>query len=129
MGQFDRQTATATRLIAKNGRKVLWRKQTAGALPDAAKPWKPGTDAEVDYPVTVVFLPEGLQTKAFMQTLLGTDVIAGHDYGLMGAVGFVPTVKDALYDLDGVTMLRTVESVDPLAPNGDVIMYTLRFGV
>ncbi len=129
MGEYDRQIATAKRLIAQKGRKVVWRKHTPGALPDAAKPWEPGSDTTTDYPVTIVFLPEGAQTRAFMQTVLGSDVIAGYDYGLMSSVPFVPTVKDEVYDEAGTELLRTVHSVDPLAPNGDVILYTVRFGV
>lgn len=129
MGEYDRQIATAKRLIAQKGRKVVWRKHAPGVLPDAAKPWEPGSDTTTDYPVTIVFLPEGLQTRAFMQTVLGTDIVAGFDYGLMAAVSFAPTIKDEVYDEAGAELLRTVQSVDPLAPNGDIILYTLRFGV
>lgn len=129
MGVYDRQIATAKRLIEKKGRKCVWRSIDNEAPSDADKPWKPGAVDTEDYNVSVVFLPDTRSQVEFLQALTGTDINVGEDYGLMPAVDFVPTLRAEIYDETGTTLLRTVNSLEPLAPNGDVILYTLRFGV
>lgn len=129
MGVYDRQIANAKRAIAAKGRACIWRAIDNDAPTDAAKPWKPGAVDPTDNPVSILFLPEGRSTGAFLRALTGTDVQVGEDYGLMGAVDFVPTNRAEIYDETGTTLLRTVMVVEKLAPNGEAILYTLRFGV
>lgn len=125
MGQFDRAIATAKRLIEKNGQVVTWRKTEDGTAPDGSKPWKPGTTVVTDYPVSIVFLPESRVGYEFLAMLANTEVPKGKLTGLMAAPsGFVPTLKDVVVRGSETLGLR---SLDPLAPNGDVIIYTIGF--
>lgn len=129
MGVYDRQIATAKRLITAKGRKCVWRAIDNEDPADVDKPWKPGAVESEDHDVNIVFLPDTRSQVEFLQALTGTDINVGDDYGLMPAVDFVPTLRAEVYDETGTTQLRSVKSIEPLAPNGDVIMYTLRFGV
>lgn len=129
MGTYDRQIATAKRLIGKSGRACVWRAIIDGAAPDADKPWKKGDDQENDYDVKLLFLPDTRSNMAFLQSLGSEAINVGDDYGLIAAVDFVPTNRAEIYDETGTTLLRGVKSVEPLAPNGDVILYTIRFTV
>lgn len=129
MGTFDRQIATATRLIAKNGRACIWRALGNEASEDADKPWIKGEETTDDNTVSIVFLPDTSANLAFLRTLTNEAINVGDDYGLMSVGDFVPTNRAEIYDETGVTLLRGVKSVNPLAPNGEVILYTLRFTV
>lgn len=129
MGTYDTQVATAKRIIATKGRACLWRAIENAAPSDASKPWKAGAATPVDTPVRIVFLPDTGSQSAFLRALTGTDIVVGDDYGLMAASGFVPTTRAEIYAEDGVTLLRTVKTIDTLAPNGEIILHTLRFGV
>ena len=129
MGQFDRQIATAQRLIAKNGRKCVWQQLVDGAPADSDKPWLKGKDTTEDHDVTIVFLPAKGANNAFLQALSDTPINVGEDYGLMAAVDFDPTNRAEIYAEDGTTLLRGVKTVDPLAPNGDIILYTVQLTV
>lgn len=129
MGVYDRQIATAKRLIAAKGRACVWSQYEGGAAPDPGKPWKPGASVPTPHSVSIVFLPQSGQNSAFLRALTGTDVPIGDDYGLMAAVDFLPTTKAEIYAEDGTTLLRTVKGFGVLAPDGDPILYTLYFGV
>jgi hypothetical protein len=76
-----------------------------------------------------VFLPETRTQFAFLQALANTAINVGDDYGLMAAVDFTPTNHAEIYDETNTLFLRKIKSVDPFAPNGDIILYTVRFGV
>lgn len=125
---YERQIATAKRLIAAKGRSCVWSQMGSGTPADPAKPWKPGEDTPDEYPVNIVFLPQS-QGMAFLRSLGETDVPIGDDFGLMPAVDFVPTQRAEIYAADGVTLLRNVHSFNVLAPDGEPILYTLYFGV
>lgn len=124
MGKFDRQIATAARLIKENGQLVTWRQVTDGTPADSAEPWKPGAPTTVDNSVYIVFLPEDRRDAEFLRALAGTDIPKGKLVGLMAAQSFTPTLKDVVIR-DGVTL--GVRTLDPLAPNGQIILYTIRF--
>jgi hypothetical protein len=130
MGVFDRQIATALRLIKRNGRRVWIEVRTPNALPDPNQPWKPSPPSRVLHPVDVVFLPNNLETRRTYMALMGDDTLNGRDFGLMGAVDFIVRPQAGVYaDAAGTDRLRTVFSLDELAPNGDPILYTLQFRV
>lgn len=123
MGVFDRQIAQAVRQISQKGQTVTWRQVRDGAG-DVEQPWKPGAAENTDVQVKIVFLPESARNLEFLRLLQGTSVPTGNLTGLMAAQTFIPKVKDIVIR-DGVPM--GVCSVDPLAPNGEIIMYSLRF--
>ena len=130
MGAYDRQIATAKRLIAAKGRACVWSQYENAAAPDPDKPWKPGASVPTPHNVRIVFLPQTGQNSAFLRALTGTDIPIGDDFGLMGmSVDFVPTAKAEIYAADGVTPLRVVKGFNLLAPDGEPILYTLYFGV
>lgn len=126
MGKFDRQIATAARLIAENGQSVTWRRITDGAPPDPGKPWKPGASAFIDSTVRIVFLPEDGRGFEFLRLFGDTEVPKGKLVGLMAATSFVPTIKDSVIRA-GVAL--AIEAINPLSPNGETILYTVRFAV
>ncbi|AJD83166.1 head-tail joining protein [Paracoccus phage vB_PmaS-R3] len=126
---YERQIATAKRLIAAKGRSCVWSQMGSGTPGDPSKPWKPGEATPDTFPVNIVFLPESQTTLAFLRTLGDTDIAVGEDYGLMPAVDFVPTQRAEIYAADGVTLLRNVLRYNVLAPDGDPILYTVHFGV
>lgn len=129
MGTFDRQIATAKRLIAKNGRTCVWRALENDAPVDVNKPWKKGIETTDDATVKIVLLPDTRANLAFLQTLTNETISIGDDYGLMASVDFVPTKRAEVYDETGTKLLRSVKSVDTLAPNGEVVLHTIRFTV
>lgn len=126
MAKFDRAIATATRLIAANGQAVTWRQVSDGAPGDSAQPWKPGASANVDNAVNIVFLPDDRRDYEFLRLLGATEIPKGKLVGLMAAPSFTPTIKDVVVR-DGVTL--GIDAVDPLAPNGQIILYTVKFAL
>jgi len=124
MGRFDRQIATAKRAILKNGELCTWRAPTA-VTPNVGEPWKPVADTPVDYEdIPILFLPSS-SVNALVQYLKGTEVPTGSTSGLMAAVSFVPSAKDVVIRSTG-EVLR-IKSIDPLSPNGQIILYTIEF--
>lgn len=124
MGQFDRQIATAKRLIAKYGQTCIWRKVANGAPVDSLKPWKPTASETSDNNASIVFLPASRENRELLRYLKGTEIPVGSIQGLMPAVSFEPTLKDVVIR-DG-KQLR-LKSIDPVSPNGEIILYTLEF--
>jgi len=125
---YERQTANALAKIKQKGREVILRTFSPADDPDS-KPWHVDHDETEtqDYTVNILFLPPTGPNAALVQALGGTDITTGQDYGLMGNHGITPSVNDRIYDEDGETLLRTISNVDPLAPNGENILYTIGF--
>lgn len=124
MGVYDRQIATAKRLITKFGQSVTWQQITDGAPGDSSKPWKPGAATTVENTVDIVFLPEDRRDYEFLRALSGTSIPTGNLVGYMAATTFTPTLKDTV--LRGTEKLG-VKSIDPIAPNGEILLYIVRF--
>lgn len=122
MGVFDRQIATALRLIAKNGAPCSWTKETV--TNDVSEPWiVDDTDPE-SFTASLVFLPvdrEGFETLRAMRE---TEIPGGHSLAYMGAVEFVPALNDIVTRTSDGEKFRVV-FVDKIAPNGDVIVYRM----
>lgn len=124
MARFDRQIATAIRLIHKNGEIVQWRTVVDGTPPDPAKPWNPAAPTPVDNNVAICFLPVDRLTMETFSFKKGTEVPKGALMGLMGQVNFEPNLKDVV--LRGGETLR-IANIDVLSPNGQKILYTVLF--
>lgn len=130
MGEYDRQIAGAKRTIAKKGQVVTWRIRSqgttdAGEVAGATK-WRPKAATPAtpdDRSVSIVFFPI---TKEKYESLVarGIELTTGAQMGLMGAVDFEPSQKDAV--LRG-GVLMPIETIDVLAPNGDPILYEIVF--
>lgn len=124
MGVFDRQIATARRLIERYGEACLW--QQPGDKDPGAKPWHGSSiDPPDPIPVKIAFFPGGSESNfaAVLAALGDTNVNIASEYGLMPAVDFDPATSDVLTDSNG----NNVEIVDmtPLRPNGEVIFWKL----
>lgn len=124
MARFDRQIATAKRLIAKNGELVKWRVIDDATPTDPNKPWEPGPATPDDKDVTICFLPVDRQTMETFNFIKGTEVPKGSVMGLMGQVNFEPNLKDVVIR-DGKEL--RIASLDVLSPNGQKILYTVVF--
>jgi hypothetical protein len=119
---FERQIATAKRLIEKYGMVCVWTELRPGT-PTA--PNKPGPTVPFVYSASLVFLPENRIGYEWVRALVGTEIPEGGGYALMPAVDFEPTLSSVIEQLDG-TELRP-QSIDPLSPNGEIILYTVKF--
>lgn len=122
MARFDRQIATALRLIAKNGVAVKWKKFIKTEVP--GKPWE-STQTPVEYDAVICFLP---LTKSLYESLAfipGTDVQTGGTMGLMGQVSFEVEDTDVVIDYEGKEL--AIETVQTIAPNGQKILHTMVF--
>ena len=119
MGKFDRQIATAKRLIQKNGQLVQW-KQTEKDV-SATNPWEQVETEAVLNDVYICFLPS---TDPWIRYIKGTDVVSGGLYGLIGQVSFDISASDVV--IRDSEELR-IKSIDRLSPNGQNILYTIEF--
>lgn len=122
---FERQIATALRLIKRNGKAVTWRQRTS-TVPDPNKPWEVVDDDTItDHAdIPIVFLPYNQANRAFIANIVGTEVPAGRNFGLMGAQSFTPGKTDVV--VDGAKEIA-IQAIDVLSPNGEIILYTLFF--
>ena len=123
MSVYDRQIASAIRLIKAKGQTVTWKK--TNLVQDSTQPWKTSDPSAAMHSVAIVFLKPQSDFRNKMNHLLkGTDVPNGGVRGLMGAVDFTP-------DLTDVVIRNEVEmrimNFDVIAPNGDAILYDIEF--
>lgn len=123
---FDRQIATALRLITKNGAPVTWTKPAASD--PGADPWRDERTgmADIHTPVMLFFsvIDAGRGgTRGFLKTFIGgTDVPDINEIGfLAGDCGFIPDQTDILEQQDG--SVREIVAIDKIAPNGAPIIY------
>lgn len=122
MGVYDRQIATAKRLIAKYGEDCLW--QQRGEKDPDVKPWIETQDEPPSpHAVKIAFFPnagtDGL--GAVLAALGDTDVNIASEYGLMAAVDFEPVTSDTLTDSSNNTV--EIVKMTPLRPNGEIILW------
>ncbi|URA06920.1 head-tail joining protein [Xanthomonas phage Pfeifenkraut] len=123
MARFDRQIATALRLIQKNGQLVQWRQLQR--TDDPADPAAVIEGPPVDHNVYICFLPVDKDTKEFIAYLRGTNEIKiGSVIGLMGNVPFTPDGSDYVIR-DGKSL--EIFNIDLLSPNGQKVLYTVEF--
>ncbi|UUV44525.1 head-to-tail adaptor [Rhodobacter phage RcMotherGoose] len=130
MAGYERQIASAKKTIAKKGQVVTWRIRAqgttdAGEVAGATK-WRPKAVTPAtpdDRSVSIAFFPI---TKEKYESLraMGVELTTGAQMGLMGAVDFEPSQKDAVLRAG---VLMPIETIDVIAPNGDPILYEIVF--
>lgn len=120
---YFRQTAQAKRLIAAKGELCQWLSVAAPIAADPAKPWVKSDAGPVANAVSILFTSSG--GNSLFKLLAGSSVPAGKKQGLMATVGFTPGPKDSVVRSDGTKL--GIESVDSLAPNGEVILWWITF--
>lgn len=125
MGTYDRQIATAERLIREKGKAVKVVRQTT-TIPDPDKPWEPGTPGETLTDAYGVFLNFNAQDMETMSKMPGASEVQASDRKVLlaaASAGAPLTTNDKLRDADGDW---SIEWVRVLAPNGENIIYTVR---
>lgn len=125
MGTYDRQVATAERLIREKGKPVQVVRQST-TLPDPNRPWEPGEPVETLTDAYGVFLNFNAQDMETMSKMAGASEIQSSDRKVLlaaAAAGAPLTTNDKLRDADGDW---SIEWVQVLAPNGENILYTVR---
>lgn len=128
MGVYNEDIQDAKELIEEFGQICYWQKPA------------PVTGGTPGYPIIGVkptpikcniafFAPRdlGRGTEEFIQAIIGTEVPAGTEIGLMaGGLSFIPKDTDTIHRgaVDGPVV--TIEKIDLLAPNGDPILWFVR---
>jgi hypothetical protein len=126
MTVYGAQIATAKRLIASKGERVVWREPAAAVVPDVNKPWiETDAAAPIDYSVRIVFLPIDRINSQLFRYVKDSGTPRGTVMGLMAAVPFTPTLTGRVTRTDGSAL--GVRSVEPLAPDGTPIIWTVEF--
>lgn len=133
MGQFDRQVATAKKLIAKNGIVMNWCRKGAPIIPDANKPWIRENGVPIVAAVPLVFVPES-DVKRYMSGfgLERSEVPTGGLFALMGQVAFTPTLMDwiTFTSTPNIVYGTVTDPIFDLSPNlTQDILWILRFSV
>lgn len=121
MGVYDRQIATARRLIAAKGAECTYT-QTAVTM-ETASPWIVEDATPAEYSVRIVFLSVDREGYETLNMLKETDVSGGFELAYMGAVDFEPKRTDLIERSDGE--LYRIVHVTTIAPNGDAILYRM----
>lgn len=124
MGTFDRQIKSALRQIKAKGTVVQWNKPVNDPASDPAAPT---ALAPLQFNVSIVFFTNIQLTQFTTRSLIkGTELPQGAFYGLMGAQSFTPELRDWIVDGDRIYTMKPEDGIDTLAPNGQVILHTLR---
>jgi hypothetical protein len=113
MGLYDDLASTAFDLLTELGTTVTIRRFGAGALPDAAKPWRPGTPSEATFTVAAV---ADKRRNPFSGDM--TEIVYLPALGL----GIVPDTTD-IVRLAGQD--RGVTNVEAINPGGTGVIYIL----
>lgn len=119
---YERQQATALRLIKKKGAQATYRRNAVPMPPDPDKPWIVGTGSPSESTVSMVFLPAnktGLETFTRMEE---TSIPKGATLAYMAYNGIQPSVSDTIFD--GSKEWR-ISNFETIAPNGEQIIYIL----
>jgi hypothetical protein len=124
MGQFDRQIALAKRLIKKYGEPCLWAPSGTPTTADPNQPWI-STDAAPVAPTPVFILKKLDKQDVFARLTAGSSVESGGQKAIMAANGIIPSMIDSVVTSDGTRL--ALQSIDKLAPNGQVIVWFLVF--
>lgn len=124
MGELDWAVALAKELIKKYGQVATLRALGRPAIPDPAKPHRPGPPTVADNSVDCVFLD-------YEQKYIDGTVIRMGDQRVYMPSTATDGVTPVTPDVDGLVLRGTAKpwkivSVKPLNPNGQQIMYDLQ---
>jgi len=117
MGVYDRQKASALRLIAKYGETVSYLSVGATVPKDPSKPWLPGGTSATTYTPKIAFIPIGGSVRRMARLMKNSDVETGTTLAYMPPVPFKPSLKDVITRKNG-SAFRIV-SIDPIEPNDE----------
>lgn len=117
MGVYDRQVASALKLIAKKGATVTYR-----ALEATSHTFEGDELSYVDHSVKIAFIPVDRVDHENQLYREFTDIPIGFVLGYMGRVSFRPSMKDIVI-FNGVTY--TIRNITEYNPNGESIAFVL----
>lgn len=121
---YERQIATARRLIAQKGEACIWRVMTLGNPVIPGQDWKPTNPDEADIPkhnVNIVWVPESA-----IRAMFDTVIPVAKYYGLMSEQSFLPSINDSVQSTSGRVK---VEWLTELNPNGvESVLWALAAG-
>lgn len=121
MGEYDGAIATATRLIARKGADVVWRKFT---VTDGSEDWNEAGSEHTDFTVKMVILPYNRETASLLAKLANmSDVPVYNMYGLMAPVPFTPVMRDLV--ISPIFGELRPQRLDILAPGDAIVLYTI----
>lgn len=128
MGIYDEDIRDAEELIAESGQVCYWQKPAPVTGGTPGYPTVGPKPAPIECRIAF-FAPRdlGRGTEEFIQAIVGTEVYAGTEIGLMaGGQKFTPEGTDTIHRGSKTGPVVTIEKIDTLAPNGDVILYFIR---
>lgn len=127
---YERQIATATRLILKYGAMCTWREPG----PVTGSPAAPTAGDPSDVAVPIVFLTNTNRESlsGLLSMIADTELPSGGKRGLMPVVPFTPSLSGRIclgpVFKEPALNLDPKNGIDLLAPNGvEPILYYLRF--
>jgi hypothetical protein len=88
-------------------------------IPDTTQPWKTVVAQSIPLPVSILF------TRGGSKLVAGTNIEVATQLAIMPAYGFTPSMTDTVTRSDGSVL--ALESINPLSPNGQVIIWRLEF--
>jgi hypothetical protein len=123
MGVYDRQIAQVNRQVTAKGEQCIWNQASAPVVADPTKPWITSKGQPEAQTVSILFTSSA--SNALARLLAGSNVETGKLRGIMPAQSFTPDLNDQIVRSDGTVL--ELDSVEPLAPNGQVILWWLGF--
>lgn len=132
MGVFDADIKLAQDMIAEFGEACTWLVPVptpANELPSGTKDWDDKQNDPQQVPCIILFLPPGQQLlQASRRNQEGSEQPTGDMLGYMAStVGLDPRLKGRVKRSDNTYVVPT--QVNILAPNGQVVLYDMRFVV
>lgn len=124
MGVYDRQIASAKRMIAKYGETVSWKVKVESDQPSDT-PWHSNPPTEIEHSPKIAFFPNTGSFAKAMQMMTGKEYSVGNVLGYMPAVDFKPDMTGEVIRKDGRKL--EIKSIDEICPNGEVVLYTIEF--
>lgn len=122
MAKYDRQVATAKKLVRKYGSLETFRQIRDET--DQEKPWEDGDPLNTDKPVYMVFINDSTSiSDVFAAYFSGTTIADGSTVVYIADFGIQPTNKDVLIK-DGVEY--RIETIDTLKPARQTILHSLK---
>lgn len=103
---------------------AVWQSIANDTVPNPSEPFKTERGLSTSYPVSIVFIPKGLENKELLKYRRFTEVPEGHIVGLMYKTDFVPTLKD-ICKWNGREY--TVRAIDEITPIEQTILYIIEF--
>lgn len=120
MANYDRQIASALRMIAKYGMPCTWVKVRDVFLPGNGS--KPVGQVEEKFTASMVFFPYTFQNAQLFHELAGFNLTVGNEWALMPTVSFEPN------RVDKITRAGTTYSIvalSPLKPAEQTVLWTI----